>query len=45
MSWDDLDEDLIDDYVDMARCNMCGFYYCTCCGCYCWMEDDEEEAE
>lgn len=23
-------------------CGLCGNYYCPCCGCDCWWDDDEE---
>ncbi|GEM_PF-3776678 len=36
-----------DDFLGDPICGICGFSYCPCCGCDCWMnnydsEDDEE---
>lgn len=35
------DEEFFDIFDDMAECGACGHWYCTCCGCDCWMEDED----
>lgn len=42
MSDEELEEDLLAE-MDLAKCIACGAYYCTCCGCDCWYEEDEED--
>lgn len=31
---------MCDDEYDV--CGLCGDYYCPCCGCDCWWDDDED---
>ncbi len=39
-------EDELDDFdSDTAKCSLCGRWYCTCCGCDCWMDDFDDEDE
>lgn len=33
------------DYDGIDICSLCGYSYCSCCGCDCWMEDIYEEDE
>ena len=40
---DDWYEDTFDFDSDTAKCGLCGYWYCTCCGCDCWMYDVEDE--
>ena len=43
---DEYTEDYYEDWFDdTAKCAFCGHYYCTCCGCDCWMDDFDDEEE
>ena len=43
-----LDDTILEYFGDVALCGVCGHYYCTCCGCDCWLgfyEEEEDESE
>lgn len=41
MYYDEFEDD--DDVYGDPICGICGFSYCPCCGCNCWMDDVFEE--
>lgn len=43
--WEDELDGLDDFDIDTAKCSLCGRWYCTCCGCDCWMDDFDDEDE
>ena len=43
--WEDELDGLDDFDTDTDKCILCGRWYCTCCGCDCWMDDFDDEDE